>query len=638
MMNFSAKFLLLMLAAFLSPSVRAQEKSYTLGNKRLQVRVVPTRLGVWGKPAKLKQELLLASPTSAPEKIENLKASGDKLSWRIPEKDLTVEMLLDGTELAVRFITSREQTLEWPATARDKSARAIIFPQNEGLYLPVRDAFWLRQIEDKECHDTHHVSLPMWGVEFERATIGYFLPNDLRSQLCLRGDEGKIFLSVPHKFLARDQFPPYEVRIVLTQNSPIGPALAFRDWLIKTGRHVSFQQKMKQNPEVSKLFGAMHAYLWGDGSTPEGVKQLRELGVERAALFYDQDPRAPKFARTLAAIKVAKSFGYLIGPYDTFANIQDPATSDSFTSIYDAALFQTGGVMRQDGTRQSGFQGRGHELSSEALKRAARPFIAERVNAQLQTGINAYFLDVDAFGDLYDDYDPEHPMTIAQDRANRIERMRFISQTKNLVLGSESAVGWSAPVLHFSHGTYTLQTSAFWNLHRQRDVWGRFRPWNRPDAFFKTMAAPADFATSVYDPRYRLPLFETVFHDSVVTTDFWGAPLMKFDNLVQTRSLLLLLYNVPAMWSLDQRALKEYGARIKAMNDFFAPLHKEIGAQPLTRFRWLTPDRLVQRAEFSDKVVLTANFGERAFGKLPPLCIEARWLKKNRLQRYCPEP
>jgi hypothetical protein len=638
MMKVSAKFLLVILAACASLSVRAQEKSYTLGNNRWSVRVMPTQLGVWGKPAGVKQEFMLAAPNSAPDKIENVKASKGELSWRIPERDLTVEMRLSESEVFVRFTTSREQTLDWPVTGTDESARAIIFPQNEGLYIPARDAFWLRQIEDKECHNAHQVSMPFWGLELDRATIAYILPNDLRSQLCLRGEGGKIFLTVPHKFFARDQFPAYEVKIVLTQNSPIGPALAFRDWLIKTGRHVSFSEKMKQNPEVLKLFGAMHAYLWGDGSTPAAVKQLHELGIERAALFYDQDPRAPRFARTLEAIKAATSFGYLIGPYDTFANIQDPTTSDSFTSIYDAALFQTGGVLRQDGKRQGGFQGRGYELSSEALKRAARPFIDERVGAQLQTGINAYFLDVDAFGDLYDDYDPQHPMTIAQDRANRIERMRFISQTKNLVLGSESAVGWSTPVLHFSHGTYTLQTSAFWGLHSQRDVWGRLRPWNRPDAFFKTMDAPADFATSVYDPRYRLPLFETVFHDSVVTTDFWGAPLMKFNNLVQTRSLLLLLYNVPSMWSLDQRAIKEYGPRIKAMNDFFAPLHREIGTQPLTRFEWLTPDHLVQRTQFSNKIVLTANFGEQAFGKLPPRCIEAHWLKANRRQQYCPEP
>jgi hypothetical protein len=639
MMRLLAKSLLAVLALCAPFAANAVEKSYTLKNSRWRVRITPTLLGVWGRPAKLNQEFMLAEPTSAPEKIENLKTGRDKLSWHIPERALSIEMRLTEVELFISFTTNKEQTLDWPLTATDPRARAIIFPQNEGTYLPVQDAFWLRQIEDKECHHAHQVSLPVWGVDLERATIAYILPNDLRSQMCLRGREGKISLAASHKFLERDRFPAYEVKIVLAENSPIGPALAYRDYLSKTGGHVSLKEKAKQNPEVKKLFGALHAYLWGDGRTPAAMKQLHELGIERAALFYDQDPRTIR--RPLVreeTIEAAKSFGYLIGPYDTFANIQDPKTSDSFTSIYDEALFQTGGILRQDGKRQSGFRGRGFELSSEALKRAARPFIEERVNAQLKSGVNAYFLDVDAFGELHDDYDPQHPMTIAQDRANRLERMRFISQTKRLVLGSESAVGWSAPVLHFSHGTHTLQTAAFWNLHSQRDVWGRWMPANRPDVFFKTIDAPVDFATSVSDPRYRLPLFQAVFHDSLVVTDFWGAPLMKFNNLVRVRSLLLLLYNAPSMWNLDQRAIKEYGGRIKALNDFFAPLHRAVGDQPLTRFEWLTPDRLVQRTRFADEIELTANFGERAFGPIPSLCIEAHWLKSNRRQQYCPQP
>src|SRR5262245_50071277 len=112
--------------------------------------------------------------------------------------------------------------------------------------------------------------------------------------------------------------------------------------------------------------------------------------------------------------------------------------------------------MKPDGIRLTGFGGQGYDLSSEALKRATRPFIAERVNAHLETGVNGYFLDVDATGvDLRDDFDPKHPMTLAEDRANRMERMRFISQQKKLVLGSESAAAWSTPAIHFSHGSLT---------------------------------------------------------------------------------------------------------------------------------------------------------------------------------------
>jgi hypothetical protein len=153
-----------------------------------------------------------------------------------------------------------------------------------------------------------------------------------------------------------------------------------------------------------------------------------------------------------------------------------------------------------------------------------------------------------------------------------------------------------------------------------------------------TYDVPSDFATFTFDPKYRLPLFETVFHDSVISLDYVGAPLMKFTNLVQTRSLLLLLYNVPSLWLLDRKAITDYGNRIKAMNDFFAPIHRRTGNKPLTGFEWFTPDRMVQQAVFANEVVMTANFGASVFNGIPPRCIEARRLNGGSKNLFCPEP
>jgi Glycosyl hydrolases related to GH101 family, GH129 len=604
---------------------------------------MPARLGIWGKPPGAAQEIALASPTDQAEQIASLKATKDSLSWHVPQKELAVEMRLSESDLSIRLTTTREQMLEWPRTGADPQAMAAIYPEGEGLYIPVTDPFW-RTMRDRTqglCRNTWGgISMPFWGFQFERATVAYILPDDLRSEVCFGDSQGRLSLNASHQFLKRDGLPPYEIRIALTENSPISPALAYRKWLIKTGRFASFADKTKLTPEASKLLGAMHAYLLGNGRTMAVVDQLRQLGVERACLVYEQDPRERENDSTYLTPEViarAKEIGYLIGPYDTFNNIQDPNKADGFESVYDDELYQTGGVLKSDGTRHPGFRGRGYHLSSEALKRAKRPFIEERVKFHLQAGINSYFIDVDATGELYDDFDQHHPMTIATDRANRLERMEFVSRGKRLVLGSESAVAWSTPAIHFSHGTLTPKSYLLWQTLRSRERIGGAWPRGRSPRFM-SYDAPSDFATFTFDPRYRLPLFETVFHDSVISLDFVGVPLMKFTNLVQTRSLLLLLYNVPSLWSLDQKAVTDYGTRIKAMNDFFAPIHRRIGDKPLARFEWLTSDRMVQQTEFADEVVMTANFSDRIFKEIPPRCIEARWLKEGNKNLYCPEP
>ncbi len=618
-------------------------ESYNLQNRRWQVRITPAQLGLWGKPSGAAQEITLASPAAQTEEIANLKASKDSISWHVPGKELTVVARLSESELSIRLTTTREQTLEWPTTGADPQAVAAIFPESEGLYIPVTDPFWLKMQDRTQglCRSAWGgLSMPFWGFQFERGAVAYILPDDLRSEVCFGNSQGRLFLNTSHQFLKRDGLPPYEIRIVLTENAPTGPALAYRDWLIKTGRFVSFAQKAKLAPEASKLLGAMHAYLLRDGRTLTAINQLHQLGVERACLVYEQDPRERESDSTYLTPPViarARELGYLIGPYDTFNNIQDPNKADGFESAYDDELFRTGGVLKKDGTRHPGFRGRGYHLSSEALKRASRPFMEERVNFHLQAGINSYFIDVDATGELYDDFDPLHPMTIAVDRANRLQRMEFVSRQKGLVLGSESAVAWSTPAIHFSHGTLTPKSFLLWQTLRDRERPGGAWPRGRSPRFM-TYDAPPDFATFTFDPRYRLPLFETVFHDSVISLDFVGVPLMKFSNLVQTRSLLQLLYNVPSLWTLDRKAITDYGNRIRALNDFFAPIHFRAGNKPLTRFEWLTPDRMVQRAQFANEIVMTANFGGSAFNEIPPRCIEARWLKDGKKNLFCPEP
>ncbi len=609
----------------------------TLRNPQWSLRIQPTTLGVWGRLPGAKDEVLLAAPTSNLE-IAELKASEHQVSWRIPPKRMQVDIRLSAAELSVRFTTDQEQTLAWPQTGTDAQAKALIWPESEGLYLPADDPFWLaRPAED--CREAFGSVMPFWGVELPSATIAYLLPDELRCHLCLEKAQGRLALKATHEFLKRDGFPAYEVKIARAPNSPLGPALVYRDFLLKSDRRVSFAEKVKRVPEAAKLLGAMHAYLWGDGRTKAAMEQLHALGVDRAALFYDQNPRTHKTLVNAETIAAAKAHGYVIGPYDTWNNVQDPKTAESSTSIYDEALYRTGGVMNPDGSRLTGFGGQGYDLSSEALKRAPRPFIAERVNAHLQTGVNGYFLDVDATGgDLRDDFDPQHPMTMAQDRANRLERMRFLSEQKKLVLGSESAAAWSTPVIHFSHGSLTPKSLLLWRLLRNKELMGGWWPPERPRNFFQSVEAPADFATVTFAPQYRLPLYEAVFHDSVISTDFWGVPLMKFKNLAQTRTLLLLLYNVPAMWHLDQQALREYGSQIRALHAFFSPLHRRIGNAPLVRFAWLTDDRLVQQTQFGEQVVMTANFSDRAFGAIQPHCIEAHWLKEKSKESFCPAP
>jgi hypothetical protein len=611
----------------------------TLASSAWQVRISPESLAVLARRAGESEEVEIAAPSVRFHGAEAISLTPEAASLYFPDVDLRVEAHLRGAQLAMRFETSTEQTLEWPKTAARGDTRALIVPVGEGLYLPVGDPFWRGMFEDRECLPAHGgISMPFWGVETAAATPTYILSTDIRSALCIGEENNRIIASATHGFLRRDGLAPYEVIIDLQGGaaSPIGPAKSYRSWLQSRGEHVPFAEKARYAPEANKLFGALHVYLWGDGRTGDALTGLKRLGVEHALVIYDQGSTEDQHLVSEGLVRLARSFGYLIGPYTTLDNVQDPSLADDRACIFDAELFRGGGVVDEDGSRRPGFGGRGFELSSEALKRAATPFLKHRADAALKSGANAYFLDSDALGELFDDFDPAHPMTVEGDRRNRKDRMRYLSQNRGLVLGSESAAAWSTPVLHFSHGTETPETPLFWAHLSDKKRIGDYWPPERPTLFFKELDADAEFATAEYDPRYRLPLYQAVFRDSVVTTDRWEMTLVKYRNLVRVRSALGLLYGVPSMWSLDRKALRAHGARIGALYRFFGPLHRRIGARPLDDFAWLDPNRTVQRTRFGH-VEITANFGNMPYRGLEAFCVEAR-SPGGDASRYCPAP
>jgi hypothetical protein len=119
-----------------------------------------------------------------------------------------------------------------------------------------------------------------------------------------------------------------------------------------------------------------------------------------------------------------------------------------------------------------------------------------------------------------------------------------------------------------------------------------------------------------FDPRFRLPLYQTVFHDSLVTTHHAAYSSLKFPEVATAVELLELLYNVPPLYKMNQKEFSTRKDVLKAHYAFFSPLHRELALRPLTEFDWLTPDRQVQRTVFGGNVELVANFGQTPYRNL----------------------
>ena len=352
------------------------------------------------------------------------------------------------------------------------------------------------------------------------------------------------------------------------------------------------------------------------------MKLLHEAGFDR--LWLGAPGKEIELARqSPETLRLANEYGYLFGPYDSYHSIHSPDEKETWPSAqFDRKLFETGAIVNEDGTKSRGFQGKGYHLNSLA----AAPYVRKRVEGILSgAAFHSWFVDCDATGELFDNYSPAFPMTREQDMQQRIARMEWLARDKKLVVGSEGGAWFATPAIHFAHGMLTPLFG--WKDPLLRDpqskyFLGKYAPPEAPAMFFAATELPEKYKALYFDPRYRLPLFQIAFHDSVVTTNHWTVSTLKFSNVRVIRELMELLYGVPPLYHLNREELVPRLPAIKPHYARFTKLHREIGLMPMTEFAWLNEERTVQRTVFGGKVEVTANFSDVPFRTIGPWSVE----------------
>ncbi|ORT59669.1 glycoside hydrolase [Streptomyces sp. CB03238] len=568
-----------------------------------------------------------------------VEVDGSRASWSYPSKRLRVTAAAERGRLRMTVRAQEDGTLAWPVTGKDDAKHASLqIPRGEGLSVPATDRFWNSPeagLAGTEADlATGSLTLPLWGYTTGGHGVSYLVPESVGTSLAFASTGGKLNATAKHEFSQREKTLDYTVTFSLTSASPVAPAADYHRWLREHGESRTLKQKIAQNPEIRKLLGAQHAYLWGGARDTKAIQRLREQGNTRLWLGYDADGKP----MNEQAVATAKRQGYVVGPYDTYANGQDPRTADTPVAKWPGTVHPDHCVRTWKGEIKTGFGNRGCYLSSEAFARTepTKHYLAEHTRELTKNGANSVFLDVDAAGELFSDFSTDHPMTKKQDRANRLHRMRTLADKNRLVLGSESAVSWSAPVLAFNHGSQTPVNDRLWPFQKDK-AWGTWYPAGAPGVFFKPVELPAALAKSMYDPTYRVPMYQTALHDSLISTERWEMPYDKFPAQKTNRALLSVLYNTPLNFVLGDENLDTTGREMARLQRYFAPLHQVAGTERLTDFRHLTKDHLVQRSVFGDGVLtVTANFGSKAYAGLPAGCVDAELKGDAKPRRLCP--
>lgn len=383
------------------------------------------------------------------------------------------------------------------------------------------------------------------------------------------------------------------------------------DW--KNGE---FSTVKRANAE--QLYQAYPTFLlppkdWGDGISIRMIDALKEAGLERMML---QASGHQEVADRKEVVAYANEKGFLFGVYDSYHSIHDPSTSDTDHSWPTAQmtedLFENGRMMKEDGTYYGGFKGTGGLVNPLTV----RPYYEERVAKNFaEVPYSYYFVDCDAFGEYYDDYKEGSVISQQEDVAERLNRLDWLRRTQKVPIGSEKGIYLFANSLDINEGV-AVPIFGFWDkdMKNKKSPYytGSYWPPEMMENRFKEVPLKEKYYHLHLDPTFKIPLWETVYHDCLVSTAHPAVPSLKYSNAKTDLALTEIFYQYPPIYNLNMAFFEQHKERIVHHYQFYSQTHPKTVHHPVTAFDFLTEDRLVQYIEFGS-VTMVANFGATSY-------------------------
>lgn len=349
--------------------------------------------------------------------------------------------------------------------------------------------------------------------------------------------------------------------------------------------------------------------LWGQGLSFDIITNLQQAGLTKLWLGVNKWKSA--FYQP-QVVDQAKAAGYLVATYDSYNTaIPEGLNDDWLTARLPDRMRNECSIELASGEKKKGFRGNGYYLNPNCRM----SYVKQRVLDVIKYGrFNSLFLDVDATAMAREDYRANSNESDMLSAFN--QRMSWIAQQDNIVLGSEDGNSLTTQGIVFAHG---LESVGFgWTDSAMKDdskspyFLGRWYPNHKPAFFFKTAKVKEPYKTLLFSPKYRIPLYQAVFHDEVINSYHWHNDSLKFSNVKIERDLISMLYNTPPMVHLTRdEASSINSSRIKSLAHYqkgYRPIHEQLWDKQLTSFKWLDKRGDIQQTTFSDGTTIIANF------------------------------
>jgi len=531
-------------------------------------------------------------------------AGGIEMTWQQAgsNTDIRTKLKLDGDNPEFTVELSAQADPKWPLTFPNpfatESGTYLVVPMNEGISYPVEDT----SIETRRliAYGGHGICMPFWGVtDGQRGQMAIIeTPDDASIQI--QRTDGLLHIGPVWEPQKKAFGYARKLRYVFfDKGGHVAMCKRYRSYARQAGLFKTLEQKRLENPNVDLLIGAVNVWSW-ERDAPAIVREMKKLGIERILWSRRQSP---------ADIETMNEMGgILTSRYDIYQDLMDPkVVKDQLRGVHpdwtqsawpDDIMLDEKGKPRE-GWRVRGKDGQMYPCAVLCDKQAPK-YAAERVPEELKTHpYRCRFIDTTTASPWRECYHPDHPMTRSDSRHWKMQLLRYMSEEMKLVTGCETGHDAAVPYVHYFEGMLSLG------------------PYRVPDAG-RNMGkiwdeVPERVSKFQLGHKYRLPLWELVYHDCVVAQWYWGDYNNKLPALWAKRDLFNILYGTAPMFMFNRQVWEQYKDRFVQSYKDICPIIREVGYAEMTDHRFLSEDRDVQQTTFANGVVITVNFRSSTF-------------------------
>jgi len=569
--------------------------SVTLHTDDATLSVTDKRTGhTWRQKSLTKGKIIQAAGTKY----------GIEMTWHHPglDMDIETELLLekDLPEFTLGLTSKGELkwSLRFPHPFVTEPGTYLVVPMNEGISYPVED----KTIKPRRlvAYGGHGICMPFWGVTNGQQGHMAIIETADDASIRIQRTEGKLCIA-PEWDPQKGRFG-YTRRlryVFFDKGGHVAICKRYRSYAQKTGLLKTLEQKRKENPDVDLLIGAVNVWCWEKNALAI-VREMKSLGIERILWSHRDQPDVIKSMNEMG--------GILTSRYDIYQDLMDPQVVEQQLRRIHPDWTQAGWpkdiMLDKNGDFRKGWRVKGKDGQmypcGVLCDRQAPKYARQRVPAELKTHpYRCRFIDTTTASPWRECYHPDHPMTRGDSRHWKMELLRVICEDMKLVTGSETGHDAAVPYVHYFEGMLSLGPYRVPEAGRNmRKIWDE---------------VPERVAKFQVGHKYRLPLWELVYHDCVVAQWYWGDYNNKLPAIWDKRDLFNILYGTPPMFMFTRQVFNQNKDRFAQSYKNVCPVARAVGYAEMTDHSFLTPDRNVQQTKFANGTTITVNFGSKPY-------------------------